>query len=155
MKKIACAYNTFGFVSYRQCVCHDVAGRPGQWLFHTSNRYCEGRQISYSYRCRRWYIREQYRYWNPYWFYYGYYYYYYYYYYYWNPFRRLRPCPCWWRQARWDWRYRVDWRTRCATHRFGFSTTTQVVLTVYLTLVVRFYFYALVLRLRVKKPPHV
>ena len=88
--------------------CPHVAGRPGQWLFHTSNSSCEGLQSNYSFLCRRWYTRELQ-----------------------NLVWRLPPCPCWWWQARWDWRFRVDWRTGCATLRFGVnSTTTQVSLTV-------------------------
>jgi len=86
-----------------------VAGSPGQWLFRTSNRFCERPHISYDFLCRRWYVLE------------------------WDnrflfgisdPFQGLPACPCWWRQARWDWRYRIDFRTRCATLRS--DETTQV-----------------------------
>jgi len=113
-----------------QSVCRHIVGDFGRWLFHSSNRGCESFQIHYGYRCLNWYIREiQSRFYHYYYhvssFYYHYSYYYFYYRLYWNPFRWLRPCPCWYWQATWDWRYSVDSFSRCAT--FNWGTRTQVV----------------------------
>ena len=104
-------------------LCRLVAGRPGQWLYHSSDQTCEGLQISYDFLCRSWYTQELngrfYGFWYSSW--------YYYYYYYWNPFWWLPPCPCWAWQAQWDWSWSYNWFTGCATLTFGFETTTQVV----------------------------
>jgi len=113
-----------GIVKSAMCFCCRVAGKPGQWLFHTSNRICEGSQISYDFLCRQWYIQElQNNFWFSYWdpfmfniwspF-------------FWDPFWWITPCPCWWWQATWDWRFWIDWTRRCATLVFPFSTITQV-----------------------------
>jgi len=105
--------------------CRHVAGVAGHWLFHSSDQNCESGRISYDYLCRSWYTREL----LTRFYYYSYYYYYYSWYYYYNPFRWLTPCPCWLWQVGWDWRYLYDWRTRCATLRWG--TRTQVLLLIY------------------------
>lgn len=112
-------YRTVNAPAHTGSLCRYIAGKVGQWLFHSSSWVCEGLQISYDYLCRRWYIQEQLThhwnyYWTPFWF------------YYWNPFWLLRPCPCWFWQAVWDWRYRVNFYTGCATQRWGFGTATQV-----------------------------
>ena len=95
-------------------LCRDVTGVPGHWLLHTSDQFCESLQISYNSLCHSWYTEELQ---NRFSFSFV------------NPFSRLPPCPCRFGQARWDRRYSINSRTRCATLRFGFSTTTQVVFT--------------------------
>jgi len=126
-------YRTWNLCSFTICLCGHVAGRPGQWLYHSSEQFCESSQISDDFRCRSWYIQErQNRFsfwdpffdpfwfwspWSPLWFWSPRWR--------WNPFRWLPACPCWYWQAEWDWQYWIDPVTRCATS-FGFGAETQV-----------------------------
>lgn len=90
-----------------------IAGAVGQWEFRTSEYYCEANNYNPAYLCINWYYQQQYSLWySPYyWWYVSYYY---------------QPCPCFYWQAIWDYRFYFDWYSYCAYSSFYFWSFGQV-----------------------------